>query len=139
MFNKLSLDNVRVERRSVSNGAPVILTLPFPPSVNSMFGQAPGQQRYPSAAYKKWQNAADWTILTKRPPRVPGPVHILFEFQDGNRQRDVSNHIKAPEDTLVKHNIIDGDHNKVVRHIEAKWTDEVEGVRITITPLARAA
>lgn len=129
-----SLDRLRVERRKISDGGPVVINLPFPPSVNALFGQAPGHKRYPSAQYKTWQTAAEWTLLTARPPRVPGPVFLLFEFvAPDKRQRDVSNYIKAPEDLLVRHNVIDGDHNEVVRRIEAKWSEGEEGVRITIT------
>ena len=132
---KFHLDSCRIERRPLADGKPVMVFMPFPVSVNSMFGQAPGHQRFPSAAYKKWQQAAEWDLLTMRPHRVPGPVHLLFEFEDRDkRQRDLTNYLKGPEDMLVKHNLIDGDHSAVVRHVEAKWAPGVIGVRITITP-----
>ena len=136
------LDNSRVTRRPIVDGAPVVVSMPFPCSVNSMFGQAPGMQRYPSKAYKAWQTAAEWQLATARHHRVPGPVHLLFEFEERDkRQRDLTNYLKGPEDMLVKMNLIDGDHSAVVRHVEAKWADVI-GVRITITPWrneARAA
>lgn len=132
------LNNCRIERRALAPGEPLVVSLPFPPSVNSMFGQAPGHKRFPTKAYKEWQTAAELSLLGKRPPRVPGPVHLLFELEEKDkRQRDVTNHLKAPEDMLVKLNIIDGDHSGVVRHVEAKWSPDVEGVRVTITPINR--
>ena len=134
------LDNCRVERRAVKDGEPVIITMPFPISVNSMFGQAPGHKRFPTEAYKKWQTETEWKLLSKRPARVPGPVHLLFELAEKDkRQRDLTNYLKGPEDMLVKHNIIDGDHSAVVRHVEAKWASDVDGIRITITPWRAAA
>jgi hypothetical protein len=33
---------------------------------------------------------------------------------------------------LVKHGIIEADDGSIVRRVEASWTTEVEGVRITI-------
>lgn len=139
-MTKFGLDNCRVERRTVKDGDPVTVEMPFPVSVNSMFGQASGQQRYPSKAYKEWQTATEWNLLSSKPGRVPGPVHLLFELAENDkRQRDLTNYIKGPEDMLVKHGIIDGDHASVVRHVEAKWTTEITGIRITITPWRRAA
>lgn len=132
-MNKLSLDRVRVERRAISNSGCVVVDMPFPVSVNSLFGQAPGQQRYPSQAYKDWQAQTEWKLLQSKPGRVPGPVHLLFEFEEKDkRQRDVTNYIKAPEDMLVRLNIIDGDHSAVVREITARWSKDVSGARVTI-------
>jgi len=59
---------------------------------------------------------------------------LSHEFQEGRdkRKRDVTNLLKAPEDLLVKHGIIEADDGSIVRRVEAFWTTEVEGVRITI-------
>jgi Holliday junction resolvase RusA-like endonuclease len=137
---KFSLDNVRVERRPLVAGEPVVVQMPFPPSVNSMFNQANGQQRFPTKAYKDWKTETEWKLLANKPGRVPGPVRLLFEVEEKDRrQRDITNHLKAPEDMLVKLGVIDGDHSAVVRLVEAKWSKEVSGVRITITPHREAA
>lgn len=76
-------------------------------------------------------------ILRQRPSKCAGPVLLTFEYQEGrdNRKRDVTNLIKAPEDLLVKHGIIEADDGSIVRSITACWSPDVEGVRITITPL----
>lgn len=60
----------------------------------------------------------------------------MFEFQEGRdkRKRDITNLLKAPEDLLVKHGIIEADDGSVVRRVSAAWNAEVEGVRITIEP-----
>lgn len=135
-MTKFGLDHCRVERRSVKDGDAVTVILPFPVSVNSMFNQTNGQQRFPTPAYKAWRQEAEWTLLSNRPGRVPGPVHLLFELgENDKRRKDLTNYLKGPEDVLVKHNIIDGDHAAIVRHVEARWTKEVTGIRITITPI----
>jgi Holliday junction resolvase RusA-like endonuclease len=116
-----------------------VISLPFPPSTNNLFfttkyGRARTQK------YDSWIQEAGNEILRQRPKKVSGPVHLIFEIQDGkDRQpRDISNLIKAPEDLLVKHGIIEADNNNIVRSITARWSLEVEGVRITIEPLFKA-
>lgn len=108
------------------------LLLPFPPSTNNLFfttkyGRARTQR------YDSWIMEAGNEILRQRPKKVAGPVMLAFEFQEKDRRpRDISNLIKAPEDLLVKHGIIEKDDNSIVRGISAKWSDEVEGCRVTI-------
>src|SRR4051812_4544965 len=111
----------------------VRLTIPFPPSVNNLFIN--GQNgRFRSQKYDSWIQEAGCEIMRQRPGKVSGPVNLIFEFQEGRdkRRRDISNLIKAPEDLLVKHGIIEADDGSVVRKVSAAWSAEVEGVRITI-------
>lgn len=111
----------------------VIITLPMPPSVNNMFINSK-HGRFRSQKYDSWIMEAGNEILRQRPSKVAGPVVLSFEFQDGrdNRKRDISNLIKAPEDLLVKHGIIEADDQTIVRKINAGWSLEVEGVRVTV-------
>lgn len=80
----------------------VTLTLPFPPSVNSLFGGGSKQQRFPSKKYKEWQKSC---------PELPklGMMYVHanlgFYFPDA-RARDLDNHTKAVFDYLVKHGVI---------------------------------
>lgn len=110
-----------------------VIHLPFPPSVNNLFING-SRGRFRSQRYDSWIMEAGNEILRQRPRKVAGPVLLTFEFQEGrdNRKRDISNLIKAPEDLLVKHGIIEADDGSIVRSITSKWTPEVEGVRITI-------
>ena len=111
-----------------------IVLLPFPPSTNNLFfttkyGRARTQR------YDSWIQEAGNEILRQRPRKVAGPVKLKFEFQEIDRRpRDISNLIKAPEDLLVKHGIIERDDNSIVRGISADWA-EVEGCRVTIEPI----
>ena len=111
----------------------IVLHLPFPPSLNNMFING-SRGRFRSQKYDSWIQAAGGEIMRQRPSKVDGPVHLTFEFEEGRdkRKRDISNLVKAPEDLLVKHGIIEADDGSIVRSITSKWTPEVEGVRVTI-------
>lgn len=112
-----------------------VINLPFPPSVNNLFVNGKSG-RFRSQRYDSWVMEAGNEILRQRPAKVAGPVVLTFEFSDGHdkRRRDISNLIKAPEDLLVSHRIIEADDQFTVRKISASWSPDVEGVRITIEP-----
>src|SRR5579859_2740277 len=113
-----------------------VIDLPFPPSTNNLFVNGL-RGRFPSQKYADWIVEAGWELARQRPPKCVGPVRLSFEFQDGRdkRKRDVTNLLKAPEDLLVKHGVIEADDNTIVRAVEACWSDSVSGVRITISPV----
>jgi Holliday junction resolvase RusA-like endonuclease len=114
----------------------VTVTLPFPPSTNNLFVNG-SKGRFPSQKYADWIQEAGWELARQRPSKVAGQVVLFFYFQDNRkprRPRDVTNLIKAPEDLLVKHGIIEADDNSIVRGVEAYWDDTVTGVRIVIVP-----
>jgi crossover junction endodeoxyribonuclease RusA len=92
------------------------LTLPFPPSVNSLFGGGSAQKRFPSKKYKEWQKLCE-TIKTE--PFKAERVSVCYTFYwPDNRARDLTNYVKAPEDFLVKRGIIADDSWTVVKHVE---------------------
>ena len=110
-----------------------IINLPFPPSTNNMFVNAKSG-RFRSSKYDEWLQLAGHLLNRQRPHKFKGAVILCFLFQDGkdNRKRDVTNLIKAPEDLLVKHGVIEADDNTIVKGVEAYWADTVEGVQVTI-------
>lgn len=114
----------------------IVVTLPFPPSTNNLFINT-SRGRIRSSKYDQWATEAGWELLRQRPSKVAGPVSLTFEFQSGKdkRKRDITNLLKAPEDLLVKHGIIEADDNTIVQSISANWNAEVTGVRIAITPM----
>ena len=114
-----------------------VLTLPMPPSTNNMFING-SKGRFRSQKYDEWILEAGWELKRQRPSQCLGPVSLTFEFQEveGKRKRDISNLIKAPEDLLVKHGIIEADDQFTVRSISVSWSREVQGVRVTIVPTA---
>lgn len=111
----------------------IVIQLPFPPSVNNLFLNG-RSGRFRSQKYDSWIQEAGTEIMRQRPSKCVGPVSLMFEFQEGRdkRKRDITNLLKAPEDLLVKHGIIEADDGSVVRKVSAAWSAEVEGVRITI-------
>lgn len=131
---KFSLDKIRVERRSVNPGEPLVIDLSFPPSVNNLFANSPHGGRFPTKQYKAWQDENAWRIAIDKHRRVPGPVNLSLQYEEKSGRRDLDNLQKAVLDFLVKHNLIDGDHRTVVRRIAAEWSQSVKGVRITISP-----
>lgn len=113
------------------------IRLPFPPSTNNLFING-SKGRFRSQKYADWIAEAGWELARQRPLKVAGPVDLVFHFQDGRdkRKRDVTNLIKAPEDLLVKHGIIEADDNTIVRSVTAFWADTAVGVEITIIPVS---
>lgn len=88
-----------------------MIVFPFPPSIDSAYGQRKGHQRYYSKRAKEW--------LAKCPKLFPSmidyPVHIAYSiyFPD-KRVRDCSNYTKLIEDFLVKSKVLLDDNWKIV-------------------------
>ena len=110
-----------------------VVTLPFPISVNAMFADGVSR-RVKSQRYCDWIMEAGLQMNRQRPKPIDGPVTLLIELQEiqDGRKRDCTNFVKGPEDLLVSHQLINGDHSAVVRSVTSKWSPEVEGCRITI-------
>ena len=86
------------------------LVLPFPPSVNGLYGGGSRQKRFPSKKYKQWLASC---------PELPDyswhPVRITYKFYfPDNRERDTENYVKAVSDYLVKQGVIKDDNWRVV-------------------------
>ena len=95
----------------------MIIILPFPPSVNTLFGQTKGRQRYKSKQYKNW--LAKCPILTES---IKGEVSIVYNmYLPDKRKRDLSNYIKAPEDYICSMGVIDDDNHNVIKKFEVRY------------------
>jgi len=114
----------------------VVLTLPFPVSVNAMFADGK-TRRHKSQRYCDWLLEAGYALNVQKPPQIKGPYHITYAFQEGQdrRERDAFNLEKGCTDLLVKHGVVEGDSNKYLRKGSVEWDRSVIGVRVTITPL----
>ena len=78
------------------------IELPFPPSVNSLFGGGSKQKRFKSKKYVAW---------IKSCPAIPAAKHsnigLCYNFyMPDNRARDLDNHIKPLNDYLVANEFI---------------------------------
>lgn len=110
-------------------------TLPFPPSVNSLFGGGSNQKRFPSAKYKDWiRSCPDLKSLN-----LSQILHIVYTFTfPDKRKRDLSNLTKAPEDFLVNQRVIEDDHWGIVGKITLQHIGidkNNPNVRIQIYPI----
>jgi Holliday junction resolvase RusA-like endonuclease len=94
----------------------MIIILPLPPSVNSLFGGGSGQKRFPSKKYKEWMKLCEH-ITTDVFNAECVSMRYTFFWPD-NRARDLSNRIKAAEDFIVKRGVIKDDCWQVVSRIE---------------------
>jgi len=112
-----------------------VITLSMPPSTNNLFlngrGGAAGRPRSPE--YRAWAKEAGWALASQRPRAVPGRVVLLIEIEEPKtkHRQDCTNRIKAVEDLLVDHGVIEGDDQRFVRAVTVRWAD-VAGVRVTV-------
>ena len=83
-----------------------MIVLPFPPSVNQMFGQHGGRKRFKSAKYKQWLNEAWLVPLNERFVTVYAEYTY---FWPDKRVRDLENYTKAVSDFLVSRKVIPDD------------------------------
>lgn len=80
--------------------------IPFPPSVNGLYGGGSGQQRFKTKRYKDWCKSVPYLPDIQ----IDFPVKILYTFTwPDNRERDGQNYIKAVTDTLVNAGVIKND------------------------------
>ncbi len=98
------------------------LQLPFPPTTNNLFFNLPGRRggRAPTKGYKAWKDRAAVAIRRQAPAPIAGPVTLSIELgRPDRRRRDLSNYIKALEDALVHHELIDDD--SMVQTLSVSW------------------
>jgi Holliday junction resolvase RusA-like endonuclease len=93
-----------------------MIVLPYPPSVNTAYGQSKGRRRFKSKKYLAW--------LSKCPKLYPSKiryeVEILYKiyFPD-NRIRDGQNILKVVLDYLVSQGVLADDNWHIVT--SEKW------------------
>ena len=93
------------------------ITLPFPLSVNSAYGQHAGRQRFKSKKYKNW--LADCTIL--EPLNIDYAVRITYNFYfPDKRVRDLGNYEKVVTDYLVNQGVLKDDNWQIIQEIVLK-------------------
>lgn len=112
-----------------------VFALPLPPTVNGLYKNIT-RGRACTPRYTAWRKSAGWELVTQRPERMTGPVVINYEITN-KAKGDPDNYLKALNDILVTHRIIEGDGPNIVKRINVKLSSDVErGVRVTITPEA---
>ena len=118
----------------------MILTLPFPPSVNAMYLNMRGKGRVKSPEYRDWLLEAGNVLMRQVvPPCFASHHRITVRIDlDDRRQGDCDNRAKAVMDLLVASRVIPGDSKKHVKSVMASW-EHVDGCRVKITRVKRAA
>lgn len=110
---------------------PLTLVFAMPPSVNDLYRNVPGVGRVRSKRCKLWLAQAGWQLQSQPRLAFVGDVDLVFRFGPRKPNADVSNRIKAAEDLLVKHGIIEDD--RYVVKVSAEWADDVNGCEVTIS------
>lgn len=106
--------------------APILITLPVPPSANAIWRAGRRGRVIKSAQYARWLEECDLIGLTTRVPRdaIQTPVSITITVRSGTgwrRDRDIDNIIKPTLDWLVRWCVIADDNCGIVRHIEVSY------------------
>lgn len=109
--------------------------LPFPVSVNAMYANGKHGGRFVTSEYASWRDDAGWALVRQRQKPISGPVALEYTIEDKGGNRDLGNLEKGLTDLLVSHKLIDGDHSKVVREIRLRWSKDVTGARICVSPV----
>jgi crossover junction endodeoxyribonuclease RusA len=108
--------------------------IPVPPSANNLFINRPGGGRAKSPAYRKWIEEAGWRLREQLAQPVAGKTFSLTIYAPVNRQRDISNVIKATEDLLVSMGLIPVD-DRYIDYIEVRRIGGQEEMTVMLAAL----
>lgn len=117
----------------------VRLWVPPVPSTNNLFENGVTGGRRLSTEYQKWRTEAGWEIQRQRPSKIEGAVTLDFFHGLRSPLADCSNFVKAFEDLLVEHKVIEGDSAAIVKRISSGWVPDFYGSVVHITPVAKTA
>lgn len=99
----------------------VVITLPWPPSLNNLFANKPGGGRIATPRYRSWQLEAGLVLKAQRPARILGPFNAVMTYRRPDRRiRDLDGLAKAPLDLLVKCGVVQDDH--LAQEITLRWS-----------------
>jgi len=103
------------------------LSVPFPPTMNTIWRSYKGRNIL-SKPYRAWRELAAVQIDHQMHGQTPitGPYHMVVEYdRPDKRGRDISNYIKALEDSLVLCRVIRDDSDCL--SLMLKWSDRKPG------------
>ena len=111
----------------------ILLTLPFPVSVNAMYKNI-RKGRAKSQRYMTWARSAGWSIKEQKPEPIKGWYTLtLVLHEKDKRRRDPDNFVKAVSDLLVTHNLIDDDCMCADLQVHRQYSDEAK-VEVIVRP-----
>lgn len=98
----------------------ISLSLPYPPTTNNLYRNTRGKGRVKTQRYLTWLRAAGNEVLMQRQKPIAGYVVLNIQLgKPDKRKRDLSNLIKACEDLLVQHGLIEDD--SMVAKLTIQW------------------
>lgn len=122
----------------------LVLLLPFPPSVNKLYHNAPGKGRAKSRHYKEWLTLAGYNVKAMCGPLsgavfprgVEVALDLTLERKQGSRRIDIDNAAKAVCDLMTAMRVWHDDSQVADLHI---GYGPVTGCRVAIRRLEDAA
>lgn len=110
------------------------ITLPLPPSLNSLWRVTKQGKMYKSPVYTKWKAAAQWDVKAQvGTKKITGKFKLtLIADRPDKRNRDLDNLLKAALDCL-NGIAIDDDHD--CEMLEAWWGSKGDKCQIILTQL----
>lgn len=103
----------------------LMLKLPFPPSVNSLYtNQRGGKNRVKSTRYNNWCKFATQCLNEQKTTFFSGKTIILIGLhKPDNRTRDCQNYVKPITDLLVDFGILQDD--SLIQFDSSYWTGQL--------------
>ena len=90
----------------------------LPPSANNLFATSQ-RGRFKTKHYKGWLEQAGCELKQQRPGHVPGHYAMTVTAGKVAKRRDLSNLLKALEDLLVTHSVVEDD--SLAQKIIIEW------------------
>lgn len=124
------------ERHASDSQAPLVLTLPTPPSVNQMYANRKKGGRHPTKLYVDWKGHAGWRLSAQLAAHktLTCPVLAVVQVERASSQADIDNRLKALFDLLVTHGAL-ADDNLITGYAVA-WGPKGSGLcRVMMMPV----
>lgn len=111
----------------------MILTLPYPPTLNNLFRNA-AKGRVKTDAYNGWLAEALVALRGQRASKHPGSFRAtIILTRPDRRRRDIDNTVKALMDALKKGGVIEDDHLAQSLTVAWAWEEIAPGGAVSIT------
>lgn len=111
--------------------------LPLPISTNALFYNLPKGGRAKTRRYADWVQSAGYLLIAQRLRTIPGPVSLDIKISTKSKC-DPDNALKCCFDALVARGIIEDDKPEIVREFRVSYSDQIDGMRVTIQPAEAA-
>ena len=96
----------------------------LPPSTNNLWRHTRAQGKpvtYRTKRYMTWLQSSGWQVKEQAPERIEGPIELSVRLERPKRKRDLDNCLKALQDLLVEHQLIEDD-DKIMK-LTIQWAD----------------